>query len=299
MAKIIESSVAEIVWFTFHHDYNDNGVVDQQESVELCRRVLLVRPDLDNDRATWDQVMAERYSRNRNDISVGHDGGANSLEDLARRENRFARQGGPLSFPNPLRRTGFSQSLARDRHGEENLDGFLELTGDEILLTDVAAFDLRVFSHDCTSSIVDGMVVGPSDHVLAGQVSFGRPVRGAYVDLGDGDGVFSGPSDPKSRLARTYCTWSPHYEYDGINQDAADDLREGHVTPDGNPKTDEGTNGVDDDRFPGQGVDDAGERETMAPYPDAIRGFRVTFRLIEKVSKQVRQSSVIHSFVPE
>ena len=87
---------------------------------------------------------------------------------------------------------------------------------------------------------------------------------------------------------QVYDTWTPHYEYDGIDQDQQIGDTYG---------VDQGTNDFDDDRQ--NGVDDNGERETMPPYPKPIRGLKVTLRVIEKNSKQVRQSSVVKSAVPQ
>jgi hypothetical protein len=60
---------------------------------------------------------------------------------------------------------------------------------------------------------------------------------------------------------------------------------------------DEGTDGLDNDGT--NGVDDTGERETLPPYAYPIRGIKVSIRLIEKGTKQVHQTSIVHSFVPE
>ncbi len=54
---------------------------------------------------------------------------------------------------------------------------------------------------------------------------------------------------------------------------------------------------MDDDGI--NGVDDDGEKETSPPYPYPVRGLKVTFRIVEKNTRQVRQSSVIQSFLPQ
>lgn len=102
-------------------------------------------------------------------------------------------------------------------------------------------------------------------------------------------------------LETVWDQWSPAYENDGFDQD-------------GDGIVDEGTNGIDDDgNYPptAAGVannwnngtngiaDDVTERETSAPYPHPLRGIKVTFRVVEKGTKQVRQTSVKHSFVPQ
>jgi len=99
---------------------------------------------------------------------------------------------------------------------------------------------------------------------------------------------FATRANPKSGLSTdintTYDTWTPVYENDGLDQD-------------GQYGVDQGTNGIDDGGTPA--VDETAERETMPPYGHPIRGLKVSLRLVEKNTKQVRQASVIHSFVPE
>ena len=85
------------------------------------------------------------------------------------------------------------------------------------------------------------------------------------------------------RYFPTYCTWSYHYENDGIDQD--DDLI-----------VDQGTNGLDDDGA--NGVDDKGERETSPPYDTPLLGVKVLFRVYERDARQIREASVTHSFKP-
>jgi hypothetical protein len=85
----------------------------------------------------------------------------------------------------------------------------------------------------------------------------------------------------------TYDTWSFHYEHDGIKQQTAQ-----------LPGTDAGTNGLDDPTSD-PGVDDMSERETSPPYPYPLRGLRVKIRVYEPTSKQVREITIVQSFVPE
>jgi hypothetical protein len=81
----------------------------------------------------------------------------------------------------------------------------------------------------------------------------------------------------------TYDTWSSHYETDGIDQN-------------GDGDTDEGTNGFDDDAD--DIIDESDESETSAPYPVALRGLEIRIRCYEPSSRQVRQVTVRHTFVP-
>jgi len=119
---------------------------------------------------------------------------------------------------------------------------------------------------------------------------------GGYVDLGNGytggQPLFASPTAASasslggtSSTRRTYCTWSTHYEANGIDEDDG-----------GSGPVDEGTDGLDSDS--NSLVDDAAEQETSPPYPYPLRGLEVRIRVYEPSSRQVRQVTVRHSFVP-
>ncbi len=121
------------------------------------------------------------------------------------------------------------------------------------------------------------------------------PPIGLDDNLADFENWFSGTASFKSRcnypyqldvsrFENVYDTWTPYYEADGFDQDMVDGV-------------DQGTDGFDTDGT--NGVDDTLERETLPPYPYPIRGMQVSIRLVETDSKQVHQTSIIHSFVPE
>ena len=109
-------------------------------------------------------------------------------------------------------------------------------------------------------------------------------------------------SDLEATLFRTWCSWSYHYETNGIDED-----RDGLI--------DEGTNGLDDESvydLNGDGifdaanetrrilgVDDPGERETAPPYAAPLRGIQVRLRVYETDSRQMREVTVRQHFVPE
>ena len=101
--------------------------------------------------------------------------------------------------------------------------------------------------------------------------------------------LFTGPNQLRSGLrsdiTRVYDTWSLGYEADGIDQD-------------GNGIVDQGTDGLDSTTPPDGVIDDAGERETSAPYPYPLRGIEVRIRCYEPTSRQIRQVTVRHTFVP-
>ena len=99
-------------------------------------------------------------------------------------------------------------------------------------------------------------------------------------------------------------TESDHVELLGFLEAAALDWaglfafspEDGTAAADLDGTVDEGVNGFDDD---GNGlVDDAAEQETSAPYPVPLRGIEIRIRCYEPSSRQVRQVTVRHSFVP-
>jgi hypothetical protein len=155
------------------------------------------------------------------------------------------------------------------------------------------------------------VVLSPGDDAqLVGGVA-----NGAYVDLGNGISVaadslpagqsprFSGYGHPLSgslvgsaTTRRTYDTWSTHYETNGIDED-------------GVSAADQGTNGLDD-AVPARAgtavaeqaadgvADDSGEMETSPPYPFPLRGIEIRIRCYDPASRQIRQVTVRHAFVP-
>jgi len=280
----VESHIAEVAWFV--------------RGRTLYRRVLLVAPG-----APIVNQPGGFFAQNDISVHVNPAGNlvANALSDLTQRECRFAHH--PTEFPFDVR--GWGQlglptlrecSSAQYMAGREPPttlsataidywsnkpypDGVDQETGtlgtyadgtrmaEDVILTNVIGFDVKLWD----------------------------PGSGQYVDLGANNAILlSGPGDQRSQLhggnARVYCTWSTHYEHDGIDQDG-DDL------------TDEAHNGFDDpDTLTGSlmgGADDVGERETAPPYPVPLRGIQVKIRVFEPDSRQIREVTVVQDFLPK
>ncbi len=98
-STVIESSLAEVWWYTTWSDIDGNvsTIIFNDESAELRRRALLIRPDLGLLLDDVNVAAVQDFFRN-NDISArvvaGSAGGlydviANDLTDLAVRSNRF------------------------------------------------------------------------------------------------------------------------------------------------------------------------------------------------------------------
>ncbi len=318
LSETVESYVAEVIWWIKHYDIDPDGggplfpdgEVQYSENLTLLRRVLLIRPDLTSAYASND--IASYYRDNDVSIRPARTGifiapvMTNSLADLTRRENRFSHNGNV----DP----GFPHSFIPGVLSARALQG--ERQGEDVMLTGVSAFDVKVFSPNAEIQQAAEQVISPADpgfdnnFLVSGTVTRNE---GAYVDLGYNIAIaplplpfssavlfpsnawFSGAPDINSQLNTaaglqsigfTWCTWSPHYEYDGVNQDSGDDAI-----------IDQGADGVDNDNR--NGTDDDGERETKPPYPHPIRSLQITFRLIEKGTGQSRQLTVRQSFVPE
>lgn len=337
-----ESTVAEVGWFLRPTPNTSNPV-----TYTLYRKQLLVRgyvgaaPFRGGDNAVaWPGSWAA-YFESPCDVSVRRIGNVllpNTLADLSRREARF--------MHNPAGLVGaaaFPGEFAGGAHqGVVPPDGVVFTAtgprqGEDVVLTNVLAFDVRVFDPGVASGDAQ-----PGDPGFTGVGS----AAGGYVDLGHGFSAnagsfrqFTGPSpswsfvfhpttvppalvndpsnvakfagfgDARSRLSgslterRIYDTWSLSYEADGLDQD-------------GDLIVDEGTNGVDDDAdglvdespyrylgMVGSGTGqptftDPGEVETLPPYPFPLRGIEVRIRCYERSSRQIRQVTVRHTFVP-
>jgi prepilin-type N-terminal cleavage/methylation domain-containing protein len=182
---------------------------------------------------------------------------------------------------------------------------------EDVILTNVIGFDVKVwdpgaplFSRTVRSGTgTRNVTVAPGDFGYPTNLNNTTPTGyGAYVDLGYAPGyngrsgyprprfhVLSwdplGNSPPRSGLTRTYDTWSTHYEYDGAAQTGSLNM------------ADRASDGIDNDGR--NGVDDAGERETQAPYPYPLRSIQVKIRAFEPDSRQIREVTVVQDFMPQ
>jgi type II secretory pathway component PulJ len=337
--QMIESPIAEIVWFPVWNEQANFGTPDYEERFEIRRRILLVRPELslpNSTDLTWDQVVAFFLN---NDISARIEPSLttanrfnlipNQLADLSIRDNRFGHlpvgsagtNGAFLTWPvlasQPTFNTANPSTNELGFPNQQHYKMLLALSSTaDVVLTDIVAFDVRVHSPNANVAFDQAapnasMVLEPGDFV---SVPAPNPYGdfGAFVDLGftdlrrnppvaapDVPAWFSGlptsvlgnwpfstyPPDAAHTLREAvFDTWTPAYESDGLDQD-----RSGLA--------DQGTDGLDNDNQ--NGVDDIGERETRPPYNHPIRGIEIRIRTVEKVTKQVHQTTVKQSFVPE
>jgi prepilin-type N-terminal cleavage/methylation domain-containing protein len=297
-SSIVESTAAEVAWFL----RKTNGTADPP-TYTLFRRQLLVvgtagfPPFSTNANtaliSTWNAFF-EQYDISAR-ITASGTVTPNTLSDLTRRESRFLHTSQSNSFPFP-----FVYHQVSPAPDGLIFAGSSARIGEDVILINVLAFDVRVFDAAAPVNVAADTAVVPGDN---GFNAAGAVASGAYVDLGnnvttnpalvvsDGNPRFAGFGDPKSGVAllgstttrRTYDTWSTHYESNGIDDDNDGPIDEGSDGLDNN------NNGI---------VDDITEQETSPPYPVALRGIEIRIRCYEPYSRQVRQVTVRHTFVP-
>jgi type II secretory pathway pseudopilin PulG len=248
----VTSSLAEVVWFVNPspaQTFGDGTVV-----YNLHRRAFLICPNVPGVTGAF----SGNTTHPQQDLSYHNNGTSTvpcSLGDLSIRKNRAFHSNSNTTTLAPV-------VLASPRDGED------------IVLTNVLAFDVKVFDPTAQNHASGNLGLVPGDRGYAGSTN--NTGIGAYVDLGRGAGSrFGVAMNTKANLSGspTYDTWSFDYEYGGRY-----------------------VNGIDDN---GDGVvDDADERETMPPYPYPMRGVQIKIRVYEPSSKQVREVTIEETFVP-
>ena len=328
---IIESSLAEVIWWT---DYQENppgnNRLDYDENLFVRRRALLLRPDLDLSAIPANNFAAVQRFFLNNDISarwIDSDGDgtrdrlvANSLEDLDKRENRFAHFTYPASLTDPYTATLATYPFALDRAtlasfrlaltGPGNLPNLsgqqTNFAGNDVMNTDACAFDVRIFSPNVPVNQVNQIPLLPSD---PGYASGTLLTVGGFVDLNYDSVPFSSntpafstaPAASPQNAALNFSFTSPNWLSSTAGQDFVVDTftRFYEVNgrdDDGTLGVDQAYNGLDDNSL--NGVDDNTERETLPPYPYQISGIEVTLGVHERTTKQSRRTSIVSKFAP-
>jgi len=363
----ITSEVAEVVWFlrpTLQPNMNGgtktafSATGSAPPTFTLYRRVLLVAPrnpdgtpvrittsDRVYDSSGTQVPTAQRanFMASFPDQSFHLDGSdyvANTLGDLTKRECRFAHDS--TTFPHrvdPTLLVPFGHHFNASNQYELNLDsnsgasGFVPTYsrfGQDVILTNVVAFDIQVWDPSAESLVSSGVAVGPSDIAYSGSST---GAMGNFVDLGWDNSLYSAsPSAPfrtrghsdlnsastlpakdylvadlKSSVTSYDQSWlfyrntDPQYKKPATYDTWSYHYEHDGIDQDGVNGIDQGTNGFDDDTSgPGYGiVDDPGERETSPPYPVPVRGIKIKIRCYEPDARQVHEVNVVESFVPQ
>lgn len=221
----------------------------------------------------------------------------NGLADLTKRENRFLH-----NFTGTVSAAVFPYENVVANLASGPLAGNRE--GEDIILTNVLAFDVRVFDPTAKarqSSL--GVAVVPGDPGYSTNLT--ELTSGAYIDMGVLNGGTFNSMNARSQLqTATYDTWSNHYEFNGISEnndnmgasDGIDNDGDNLIDESGEDLVDEKNNMIDDDS---NGIiDDSNESETSPPYAVPLRGLEVRIRIYDTSTRQVRQVTVRHTFVP-
>jgi len=258
--RTIESPYAEVAWFC---QEAANQPAAGTKVYNLHRRQLLVLgyvglPEFSsNSIAGAVPAIYQTY-----DLSLRSEGGPlypNTLGDLTKRENRLAHG---AAFPHALTLDAAARPTWQAATFSQT-----ERVWEDVILTNVVSFDVRVFDPQATARRAGGVTLYPGDPGYAA----GTPATaaGAYIDLGGGEGGRLGqPADPKSGLVApavpagvaTYDTWSQHYVAGAT------------------------------------GLNDPAAYTRTPPYPVPLEGVEVRIRCYDPTSKQVRQVSVRHTF---
>jgi type II secretory pathway component PulJ len=292
----IEADAAEVAWFCVQQP---GPPVDGMNLYSLHRRQLLVvgyvgtlggegffRPAGDGlltNSGTNPQTIPTVFQEY--DISLRQEGTvlvANGLSDLTKRENRFLHRYLPAPGYNiPLVNQTVVDTIFPYVLDPVRLVNDAVFTGDrageDVVIRNVLAFDVRVF---------DPAASPPG-----------------YIDLGYlGNSGNTALEKSGNFTTPTYCTWSYHYEFNGLSEnqdnagatDSIDNDGDGQVDEAGENLVDEGTDLLDNNR--NGAVDDADEFETAPPYNVPLRGIEIRLRVYEPQGKQVRQVTVRHAF---
>ena len=277
-AEIIESAVAEVVWYcrlvpnTFNpRQYNlyrrqrivmGNPAKLPEVGVSFSDASLPNAENVDGDWQALEQIT-DLSCRMEGDYAV-----PNTLGDLTKRENRFCHElyppVGGTPYPNPGPLAGVQETVFNPQSSHLGFDTPTRY-GEDLILSNCIGFDVRIFDHTnpVAKSTGDGIAVPGSpgfSHIESPVAEFYTEIEGAFVpvyaDLGFGgkraSGLMYGP-DPNANRLRwpTYDTWSTTDSYANM------------------------------------------------PYKERARGIEVRIRCFEPASKQVIQLTVQETFEHE
>lgn len=203
---VIGSKYAEVIWYTSPLALDSTGLPTK---LQLHRRVLLIRPDLNGSSgvlALGTTTLPAAYQTC--DLSMHRIANgrvvANTLEDLMYLENRFAHiqvsAQSHLSMPIldlgtavPFAQGASSFGSIPARSGLLNGNYILQgdRQGEDVVMSDCVAFDLKVFDREVPlygvgtgAAGTDSMVLSPNDPGYAAAISSAPVGSGDFVDLG-------------------------------------------------------------------------------------------------------------------
>jgi hypothetical protein len=339
----IESDCAEVAWFC--REAGTQPISGTSTKLyNLHRRQLLVMGYVGTPEFGATNSIAGTLPNPAYDLSLRRNDGVlvpNTLADLTKRENRFLRNG-VFTYINSstvsvtVSSTGFPFAFPTDPSSgraivHATFDNEPGREWEDVILTNVIAFDVRVFDPAATVQIATGTTIVTTTNsrgivlngttTVAGSTLYpGDPgygaasasgARGAYVDLGWGANdvlLTTGTRTPIGINGDFPPSGTTAFQSNGmvISGTGANALSlvSGTTAAQRNAVAYDTWslhyefNGVDEDR---DGVIDEGtdgvEYETSPPYPVPLRGIEVRIRCYEPSSKEIRQITVRHTFV--
>ena len=202
-----ESQSAEVIYFVVANGpIIDPTTTPPTQLCTLYRRVLLIAPGITSS-STPAIPAASANFYDTNDLSARFTNVgsavmvANSLGDLTKRENRFAHiDAYPATFP-----YNATTAAPTGPPGLPTSNAILgPLTGvrigDDVLLTNVLAFDVQVWDPNAPVYTSTGVAVDPRDQGYFAAYGSPPPSYGAYVDLGYGIGYLPTGAVPVPRF---------------------------------------------------------------------------------------------------
>jgi type II secretory pathway component PulJ len=184
---------------------------------------------------------------------------------------------------------------------------------DDVVLTNVIGFDVKVWEPAANGGAGGYVDLGSDEAGVAWPPvtiapnkpnSFQQPQGPAYYRFRNGGIIESGLSASAAAPQRVYDTGCFSYENEGVYfLDMAGKMTSvpsnDQKYPSWAGKWPAGTfsSGFDDDNS--GVVDDNGERITSLPYPVALRGIQIKIRCFEPDSKQIREITIAHDFLPK
>lgn len=214
--------------------------------------------------------------------------------------------------------------------GAETFNAVSDRRGDDVVLPEVLAFDLRAYEPKAPLMVIDGsgIAMGSSGfnpatsqavppgspgydfRVVNNQISNGLSVpRGAFVDLMYGDYHLYQPNGAAPATVYGELGVGPAELVVGAGQGSgisppylamafystwSEGLEHDGIDQDNSGIPDQATDGLDNDNA--SGVDDYDERETRPPYNVPLTGIEVRIRMLEPSTRQIRQVSVVGDF---
>ena len=294
---MVESNDAEIIWYAIEHPVANQGEAGFRT---IYRRALVVAPGMPIPPAANSLTQREFYEKY--DVSVRwvvDKWVPNSLADLTWRENRFAHQSAPPYLVN-LDRIHPYDSSQNSPLGPMGYFTDEFRRGQDIMLRNALAFDVRVYDPQAPLRLNGGIAVAPGEPGWASGSVPSDGAVGAFVDLNYLDAVAPIPVN----LSDSWFAYRPRVFGSGMSLvsviggeryaywDTWPFVYEQTIIP--GFTTGLGTNGFDDDN--NNVVDDSSEYSTSPPYMAPLRGILVRIRAYEPYSRQVRDVSMVENF---